>query len=666
MFLMKTTLFLRRLAVVAAAFLAASSGFAQIINSFSDNNTQGEFGKVGDMVTIMGSGFYNSETVTAVTFNGVPAFFKVLGDSQLDAQVPSGATTGQISMTIQTASGSFPIYSSDSFTVVGNGPYISGFTPVLGSAGQEVEIDGYQFTGVTNVSFNGVAASPSSIYISSDTILRAVAPAGVSTGPIRVTSPNGSFVTSSNFYVPPVITGFSPAVGRAGTNVVIAGTSLTGVSAVRFNGIMAAYTVNSDSSITAVVPSGAAAGLVSISAPAGGYVTSSNFLLLPTILGFTPGGGPAGTLVKISGLNFGTGSITVKFNTASTTVAVNTGGTNLSVYVPNQASTGPISVVNNVGTSVTPNSFYLPPDLFSIFPYGGPPGTQVAVTGQGFTGATSVKFGALPAAGFVVNSDTAITAVAPPGVITGPVVVANAFGATSADPDFFGPPYVSSFSPGFGAAGGAVTFIGTNFLGDIGVSFGGVVAVATNTANNDQFTIAIPKGVLSGPLVVTTYGGSFTNAAPFYGAGSISDFYPAQGFPGASVTIEGANFLGVSAVAFGSTPASFAYVDNVTLNVTVPPGAASGVISVTTPAGTFATASPYTVSPPALGVASLPAGMVRVSWPLGYSYLSLQSAPALGPGAGWTNSAAPVSPQGNENVVTVPASGAAQYYRLTK
>jgi IPT/TIG domain len=42
-------------------------------------------------------------------------------------------------------------------------------------------------------------------------------------------------------------------------------------------------------------------------------------------------------------------------------------------------------------------------------------GTPVIITGHDFTGATAVKFGGTPATSFTVNSETQITAVAPPG-----------------------------------------------------------------------------------------------------------------------------------------------------------------------------------------------------------------------------------------------------------
>jgi uncharacterized repeat protein (TIGR03803 family) len=60
-----------------------------------------------------------------------------------------------------------------------------------------------------------------------------------------------------------------PGYGRAGTSVTILGTDLTGASLVTFNGIPAAYTVNSASFITATVPFGASTGFVKVTTQSG-------------------------------------------------------------------------------------------------------------------------------------------------------------------------------------------------------------------------------------------------------------------------------------------------------------------------------------------------------------------------------------------------------------
>ena len=77
------------------------------------------------------------------------------------------------------------------------------------------------------------------------------------------------------------ITSFSPIGGSANAQVTIIGTNFTAASAVEFNGMNAAFTVNSSNKITAFVPVGATTGAISVIAP-GGFATSSNsFTVMP-------------------------------------------------------------------------------------------------------------------------------------------------------------------------------------------------------------------------------------------------------------------------------------------------------------------------------------------------------------------------------------------------
>jgi hypothetical protein len=74
--------------------------------------------------------------------------------------------------------------------------------------------------------------------------------------------------------IPPTISdSFSPTSGLVGTSVTIPGTGLTRASAVRFNGASATFNVGSDTSLTAMVPSGATTGPISVTTP-GGTATS--------------------------------------------------------------------------------------------------------------------------------------------------------------------------------------------------------------------------------------------------------------------------------------------------------------------------------------------------------------------------------------------------------
>ncbi|MDB6122304.1 MAG: non-specific endonuclease [Pedosphaera sp.] len=75
----------------------------------------------------------------------------------------------------------------------------------------------------------------------------------------------------------PANIGFSPTTGATNTSVVITGTNLDSTTNITFNGISAAFTINSPGQVTATVPFGATSGHVSVATLGGTSTTSSNF-----------------------------------------------------------------------------------------------------------------------------------------------------------------------------------------------------------------------------------------------------------------------------------------------------------------------------------------------------------------------------------------------------
>src|SRR5215472_17201324 len=139
----------------------------------------------------------------------------------------------------------------------GGTPAVSGFTPGDGHVGDLVTVTGSDFTNASDVQFNGISASPFSV--DSDTQLTANVPAGATTGPISVVTPDGTATSTDNFQVDPTpsVSGFWPTEGAAGTSVVITGSDLAGASDVQFGGASApGFSVDSDTQITANVPAG--------------------------------------------------------------------------------------------------------------------------------------------------------------------------------------------------------------------------------------------------------------------------------------------------------------------------------------------------------------------------------------------------------------------------
>jgi uncharacterized repeat protein (TIGR03803 family) len=88
---------------------------------------------------------------------------------------------------------------------------------------------------------------------------------------------NGAIYSFSNGLSPLVET--NPTMGKAGTSVIILGNGLTGSTSVTFNGVEAAFTVESDTYIKATVPKGATTGVVSVVTPSGTLNSNPQFVV---------------------------------------------------------------------------------------------------------------------------------------------------------------------------------------------------------------------------------------------------------------------------------------------------------------------------------------------------------------------------------------------------
>jgi hypothetical protein len=105
----------------------------------------------------------------------------------------------------------------------------------------------------------------------------------------------------------------------------------------------------------------------------------------------------------------------------------------------------------------------------------------------------------------------------------------------------------------------------------------------------------VPSGATTGLITVTTPAGTAASSSPFSVAPTVNAFAPASGRAGAIVTISGLNFTGTTAVRFNGSAASFTVTSSTSIQATVPAGATSGPISVTSPAGTGSSPTPFIV-----------------------------------------------------------------------
>jgi endo-1,4-beta-xylanase len=97
---------------------------------------------------------------------------------------------------------------------------------------------------------------------------------------VVVSAPSSNCSTTSQIELAPMpmLSSFAPLNGPVGTSVVLTGTSLTGATAVTFNGSPApGFVVNSPTQITVSVPVGAVSGLITVTTPGGSATSATAF-----------------------------------------------------------------------------------------------------------------------------------------------------------------------------------------------------------------------------------------------------------------------------------------------------------------------------------------------------------------------------------------------------
>jgi hypothetical protein len=315
-------------------------------------------------------------------------------------------------------------------------PALTKVSPASGTSvgGTSVTITGTNLAGATQIDFG--PGYPGGIAACSATRCSSVAPPGAGTVDITVTTPGGTSAKSAadrfSYTRPPAprITRLTPAGGLPGTQVTITGTNLAGATQIDFGAGYASdqadCTQNSCTTDAPLGPTGTVD--VSVSTPGGrsAATLAGRFHEVappaPAISGVTPAIGPGGggTSVTINGTNLAD-TYQIDFGSISTGTPFQCTDTSCTATAPAGNGTVDITVQGPGGTSPAGRAdrftYTSPgPVVASLTPSSGPPagGTQVTIVGTGFSAATAVSFGAVPARSFTVINDSHITAITPP------------------------------------------------------------------------------------------------------------------------------------------------------------------------------------------------------------------------------------------------------------
>ena len=413
-----------------------------------------------------------------------------------------------------------------------------------------------------------------------------------------------------------VIVNFTPESGpeAGGTDVTITGSGFTGAEEILFGTTPAtSFEVVSDTEIVATSPAGTGSVFITVGGTEFGDATTSNpFTYVPAgtptesaTLTPTEGSEDGGTLVVIEGTGL-SGTEEVLFGETPGTDVTVVSDNVVVVTTPAGTGTVPVTLIDGEGNEIIAEEEFsyvdaLPPvedSIYDVAPNFGPEagGTEVAIVGNGFTGATEVSFGANVAT-FEIVSDGLIVATSPAGVGTVPITVTAAGGEEIAFAEEFSyipETVVGSFTPNQGpeTGGTEVTIIGEGFTGAEEVLFGENPATSFEVISDTEIVATSPAG--TGSVVITVVGGNGNTGiseAPFtYVAAeepivppAIDSITPAQGSTsgGTVVTIIGSGFTGADGVLFGTTPATnFEVISDTEIRATSPAGTGSVFITV--------------------------------------------------------------------------------------
>jgi len=555
---------------------------APVLTSLSPSS-----GPVGVSVVIAGSNFTGA---TAVRFNGTAASSYVVNSStQITAVVAPGTTSGPATVITPYGTSNGLIFSITS---------ASTSTTVVSSANPSISGQSVTFT-ATVANTNGSATPTGTVsfrdggaILGSGALSGGVATFTTSTLSVGNHSITAIYLGSSGFGAStaptltqvvnapplPALTGLSPTSGPVGTSVTITGTDLDGASSVSFNGVVqTAIGNNTATGLTVNVPAGASTGDVEVTTAAG----TSNALTFTV----TP---PAPVVTSVTGPPNGTyriGQFVTFLVSFDQPVTVSTtGGTPIILMT---VGSTPRGVTYFSGSTTSTLTFRYLVQAGDLDINGVTLGSSITANNGTLRNATGTN------AVLTLNNVAVLTSVLVDGVAPTATVSTTAPSPTSNSVI----PVTITFSEavtGLTAAGltvtngipGVLNGSGTTYTLNVTASAGGAVTVRANAGAAQD--LAGNPSAASNTLSVTY------TPPPV----AISSFTPTSGAAGTVVVITGNGFTGATAVTINNGAVASYTVDSDTrITATVAASNSTGLIRVTSPAGTGVSSTNFVVGP---------------------------------------------------------------------
>lgn len=508
-------------------------------------------GAVGTTVTVRGRGF----TVrTQLLVGGRPVKPTRVSKTALSFKIPAGYGDGSIVLRHpgvgrDIAVGKFAV--SASMT-------ISRFSPQRGVRGARVEISGSGFGRDVKVMMNG---TPMLLNRSAPRRLVATIPADATTDYLTVVAKDGSQVRSTTMFqiqLPaPIITSMAPRSGLPGTAVRIAGNHFTAEDKVFYGKQEASVVSRSTAYVDVTVPMNARRSEYLTVRNSNGVVRSSAAFQLDkpaSVKRIAPLIGRFKQRVEIYGSGFKNGdSVTLNGMPAR---VLQLRSSQISVEIPEGASSGALVVTRGPMKVASRQRFEVirMPVVSGFAPMGGRPGARVTLTGEHFTKAVKVYYGAQKLRIVKRKSDTSLV-VQLPRKAEGQVFRVQTEGGEARSAQAFEiqlPPRVRGATPRKGIPGTEVTFTGEHMTSVSAVRLGAMpLTIVSQTPS--QLVASVPPGAKSGRFAIESFGKAKNTRLRFavLPGAQITLVTPLSGVPGTEIVIEGQDFHPEATVALG-------------------------------------------------------------------------------------------------------------------
>lgn len=485
-------------------------------------------GSAGATVSLTGT---NLAGATSVRFNGTNAFsFTQVSATQVDAVVPSGATSGTITLSTGAGTGTSAAFTVDAPLA----PTLTALNPTVGAAGATVTLTGTHFVGASAVSFNGTAATTFTVV--SDTQMTAVVPAGATTGTVSVTTPGGTATSGTSFTIGTPVQVMMNADFEQGGKVWGANKGFISKASGAFTprtgtyfGWLGGYGDGTtdqgwqDINVPTEAVSASLTFYLKVVTSEAGGVAKDTF----TVTARTTGGALLGTLLTKSNLDSGATYVQQNLDLLPYKGQV----VRVFLNSAEDATAATNFLVDDFAANIiaSPTSA-LAPKVDSFTPTSGVLGEgTLTVTGRNLFGVSTVTIGGQSATFTSVNG-TSLTATVPAAATPGsaPISITNAVGTGVSAATFattYGTATVASVNPSQGPVNTPVVVNGT-YLGYPGttVTLGGTpVTLTAQSMGSLSFTIPAGASVGAKDVVITTPANGITRTFTVNSASSTLD-----------------------------------------------------------------------------------------------------------------------------------------------